>query len=431
MAVQSYKYVILGGGVAAGYAAREFVKLGLAAGELAIVSRESVAPYERPALSKAYLNLENPPRLPGFHTCVGSGGERLTPEWYSEKGIELLLETQVVSADLSKKSITTADGSTISASSALILATGADVNRLTSPGADSKNIFYIREVKDADELYAAIKSKPEAKAVAVGGGYIGLEVAAALTNDKIPVTLTYPEPHVMPRFFTPELGAFYESYYVSKGVTLAKGAAASSFTADAEGNVKSVVTDDGKELPADLVVVGIGAHPNVELFEGQVDFEQRGVKVNGKFESSTPDVYAVGDIATYPLLMYGDLRRTEHVDHARKSAIQAVQAIKAKEEGKEIPDYDYLPYFYSRAFELSWVFYGDNVGDTVFFGDATVKAGAKFGTYWVKDGNIVGAFLEGGTPEENAAVAKIAKARPAVESVDALKSSGLALISKY
>ena len=100
MAEKSFKYVILGGGVAAGYAAREFAKQGVQPGELAIISKEAVAPYERPALSKAYLFPEGAARLPGFHVCVGSGGERLLPEWYKEKGIELILSTEIVKADL-------------------------------------------------------------------------------------------------------------------------------------------------------------------------------------------------------------------------------------------------------------------------------------------------------------------------------------------
>lgn len=106
------------------------------------------------------------------------------------------------------------------------------------------------------------------------------------------------------------------------------------------------------------------------------------------------------------------------------------QAIKAGEEGKPVEEYDYLPYFYSRAFDLSWQFYGDNVGDTVLFGDNNPSTpNAKFGTYWIKDGKIVGAFLEGGSPDENKAIAKVARAQPPVEDVD-LAKEGLAFASK-
>ncbi len=103
-----------------------------------------------------------------------------------------------------------------------------------------------------------------------------------------------------------------------------------------------------------------------------------------------------------------------------------MQAIKAEEEGETIPEYDYLPYFYSRSFDLSWQFYGDNVGEAVTWGrEAVQPSPSKFGTYWIKDGKVVGAFLEGGSPEENKAIAKVAKEQPAVSSKDELLSAGL------
>ncbi|KAG4996322.1 hypothetical protein JHK85_027761 [Glycine max] len=303
-----------------------------------------VAPYERPALSKAYLFPESPARLPGFHVCVGSGGERLLPEWYTEKGIELILSTEIVKVDLAAKSLISAGGETFSYQ-ILIVATGSTVIRLTDfgvEGADAKNIFYLREVDDADKLYAAIKAKKNGKAVVVGGGYIGLELSAVLKLNNIDVTMT---------------DAF--------------------------------------------------------------------------FKTNLSDVYAVGDVATFPLKLYGELRRVEHVDHSRKSAEQAVKAIKAAEEGKTVEEYDYLPYFYSRSFDLSWQFYGDNVGDTVLFGDNNpASSKPKFGTYWIKDGKVVGVFLEGGTPEENQAIAKVAKVQPPVADVNQLAKEGLSFASK-
>lgn len=108
-----------------------------------------------------------------------------------------------------------------------------------------------------------------------------------------------------------------------------------------------------------------------------------------------------------------------------------MQAIVASAEGKTIDEYDYLPYFYSRSFDLSWQFYGDNVGDAVLFGDSDpASPKPKFGSYWIKDGKVVGAFLEGGTPEENKAIAKVAKLQPAVHNLDELTKEGLAFASK-
>lgn len=432
MAEKSFKYVIVGGGVAAGYAVAEFVRQGVQPGELAVVSKEAVAPYERPALSKAYLFPESPARLPGFHTCVGGGGERQTPEWYKEKGVELLLSTNVVSADLPAKALKAESGDTIKFEK-LIVATGASTIKLSdfgTPNADAKGIFYLREVDDADALYAAIKEKKGGKAVVVGGGYIGLECSAVLTLSGISTTMVYPEPFCMPRLFTPDIAAFYEGYWSSKGVTINKGTVATGFNVDDDGHVKSVSLKNGQVLDADLVVVGVGARPLVHLVKDQLDMDKGGIKVDAWFRTSVPDVYAVGDVATFPLKLYGDVRRVEHVDHARKSATQAVQAIKAAEKGETIPEYDYLPYFYSRSFDLSWQFYGDNVGETVTFGSRDLEAKpTKFGGYWVKDGKLHGAFLEGGSAEENKAIAKAAREQPAVPSLEELGAKGLQFLA--
>ncbi|KAM0839540.1 hypothetical protein ACQ4PT_060254 [Festuca glaucescens] len=461
-----FKYIVLGGGVSGGYAAREFAKQGVQPGELAIISKEAVAPYERPALSKAYLFPQNPARLPGFHVCVGSGGERLLPEWYSQKGIELILSTEIVKADLASKTLTSAAGA-IFTYEILLIATGSSVIKLSdfgTQGADSNNILYLREVDDADKLYGAIQAKKGGKAVVVGGGYIGLELSAVLKMNNLDVTMVFPEPWCMPRLFTADIAAFYESYYTNKGVKIVKGTVAVGFDADANGDVTSVKLKDGSVLEADIVVVGVGGRPLTTLFKGQVAEEKGGIKTDASFETSVPGVYAVGDVATFPMKIYNDVRRVEHVDHSRKSAEQAVkvrkshfciskqlmlsdsifvlmaselslhllfQALKGKESGEAVPEYDYLPYFYSRSFDLSWQFYGDNVGEAVLFGDSDPSsAKPKFGSYWIKDGKVVGAFLEGGSADENGAIAKVARAQPAVANVEELKKEGLLFASK-
>ncbi|RWR83432.1 monodehydroascorbate reductase [Cinnamomum micranthum f. kanehirae] len=433
MAEKHYKYVILGGGVAAGYAAREFSKHGVNPGNLAVISKEGVAPYERPALSKAYLFPEGAARLPGFHVCVGSGGERLLPEWYTEKGIDLILSTEIVKADLQSKRLTSAAGTTFKYD-ILIIATGSTVIRLSDfgvQGADSNNIFYLREIDDADKLIEAINTKKNGKAVIVGGGYIGLEMAAVMKINNFDVTMVYPEPWCMPRLFTPEIAAFYEGFYANKGIKIIKGTVAVGFDSDANGEVKAVKLKDGRQLDADIVVVGVGGRPLTTLFKGQVVEEKGGIKTDGFFKTSVPDVYAIGDVVTFPLKLYNEMRRVEHVDHARKSAEQAVKAIKASEEGKAIDEYDYLPYFYSRSFNLSWQFYGDNVGDTVMFGNSDPSSpNPKFGSYWINEGKVVGAFLEAGSADENKAIAKVARLQPPIQDVNQLSEAGLSFASQ-
>ncbi|XP_062077957.1 monodehydroascorbate reductase, seedling isozyme-like [Humulus lupulus] len=429
-----FKYIILGGGVSAGYAAREFTREGLQRGELAIISKEPVAPYERPALSKAYLSPKSPSRLPGFHVCVGSGGQRLLPEWYRENGISLFLNTEIVNADLSLKALTTSSG-TIFKYETLVIATGSTTMKLTDFGVeetDAKNIFYLREIGDAEKLVEGIRSTRKGKAVIVGGGYIGLEVGAALRINNLDVTMVYPEAWCMRRLFTSEIATFYESYYTNKGIKIVKGTSAIGFNAkSSNGEVKGVRLKDGKVLQADIVVVGIGGRPLTSLFKGQVEEDKGGIKTDEFFRTSFFDVYAIGDVATFPMKMYNEMRRVEHVDHARKSAEQAVKAIKASERGVSIEEYDYLPFFYSRVFDLSWKFYGDNVGETVLFGDPDpLSKEPKFGSYWIQSGKVKGAFLEGGSNEENEAIAKVARLQPTVVDMEELSKEGLSYALK-
>ncbi|KAL0540833.1 hypothetical protein IC582_020849 [Cucumis melo] len=418
---RAFVYVILGGGVAAGYAALEFTKRGVSHGELCIISEETVAPYERPALSKGYLLPEAPARLPAFHTCVGANEERLTPKWYKEHGIELVLGTRVISADVRRRTLLTAAGETISYK-ILIVATGARALKLEEfgvNGSDAENVCYLRDLNDANRIVDVMHSCSGGNAVVIGGGYIGMECAASLVISKINVTMVFPEAQCMPRLFTPKIASFYEDYYKSKGVEFVKGTVLSSFDMDSNGKAVAVNLRDGKRLPVDMVVVGIGIRPNTSLFEGQLTLEKGGIKVNGKMQSSNSSVYAVGDVAAFPVKIFSETRRLEHVDSARKCARHAVAAIM---EPEKTGDFDYVPFFYSRVFTLSWQFYGDNIGEVVHFGDFS---GNTFGAYWVNKGHLVGSFLEGGTKEEYAAIAMVTSLKPAIEDLAELESRGL------
>ena len=183
--------------------------------------------------------------------------------------------------------------------------------------------------------------------------------------------------------------------------------------------VTAVNLRDGSTLSVDMVVVGIGIRPNTGLFEGQLTLEKGGIKVNGMLQSSNSSVYAIGDVAAFPVKAFGETRRLEHVDSARKSARHVVSAIMEPNKTRE---FDYLPFFYSRIFTLSWQFYGDNVGEVVYYGD---MSGSTFGAYWVSKDHLVGAFLEGGTKEEYEAIAKATRLRPVIEDLTELERQGL------
>eukprot|EP01023_Acetabularia_acetabulum_P012221 TRINITY_DN1571_c0_g2_i1.p1 TRINITY_DN1571_c0_g2~~TRINITY_DN1571_c0_g2_i1.p1 ORF type:complete len:453 (-),score=98.52 TRINITY_DN1571_c0_g2_i1:435-1730(-) len=424
MSENSFKFIVLGGGNAAGYAARELLLKGVAGSEVCIITEEPYVAYERPALSKAYLFPESPARLPGFHTTVGGGGERQTPDWYQEKGVIYKVNTKIVKADIKGKKLSAQDGTEFTFQK-LIIATGCrplTLKDFKMEGADHELLYYLRNVEDADKLIEAMKKAKDGtkggKVVALGGGYIGMETAAALQMNGLKVSMVFPEPHLMPRLFTQKIADFYTKYYNDKGIEILSGKLASSIES-CDGGVAAVLKD-GSKMECDLIVVGVGARSNVELFTGQLEFEANGIKVDSMMKTSDDDVYAIGDVAAFPLKMYGDVvQRQEHVQNCRETAKQAVDAILSPSETQP---YNYLPYFYSRVYDLSWKFFGSSDGEPVHFGDYEKR---PFGAYWVKDGKVVGVFMEGADDKMTQAMKKVAADRPDFSSIEELEKMGI------
>ncbi|KAL5995719.1 Monodehydroascorbate reductase, chloroplastic/mitochondrial [Asimina triloba] len=409
---ENREYVIVGGGNSAGYAARTFVEQGMADGRLCIVSKESVAPYERPALTKGYLFPldKKPARLPGFHTCVGSGGERQTPEWYKEHGIEVHM--QVILDEITK----VLDDLTIA------------FRFPEKIGGNLPGVHYIRDVADADSLISSLEKAK--KVVVIGGGYIGMEVAAATAGWKIDTTIIFPEDYLMPRLFTPSLAQKYEGLYEENGVKFLKGARIDKLEAGSDGRVAAVKLANGSTIEADTpmllqVIVGIGAKPVVGPFESVgLNGTVGGIEVDGSFRTHIPGIFAVGDVAAFPLKIYNRLARVEHVDHARKSAQHCVRALSTA----HTDPYDYLPYFYSRVFEYEgsprkvwWQFFGDNVGETIEVGNFD----PKIASFWVESGRLKGVFLESGSSEEFQLLPQLARCQPIIDKTKLQSASSV------
>ncbi len=321
----------------------------------------------------------------------------------------------MTAVDVAAKALTTAAGDTFTYD-ALVVATGARPSTFAdykTPGADLKGVLYLRNVGDADALLAELAAVKAAggRVVCVGGGYIGMETAAAISLHGVDVTMIFPEPRLLQRLFTPQMAAFYELYFAAKGVKMVKGGLAAALEGGPDGRVARVVLKSGEKLDADLVVVGVGARPNVELFRGQLDLLEGppgGVKTDAHLRTSAPGVWAVGDVAAYPLALAGGaLQRQEHVANCRASAAHAVTAALTGSDA----EYYYVPYFYSRVYDLSWVFYGLSSGEAVHYGDYA-EGSRQFGAYFVDGGKVIGAFLEGGSPEDAAALKRLAEARP-------------------
>lgn len=422
---ENREFVIVGGGNAAGYVARTFVEHGMADGRLCIVSKEAYAPYERPALTKGYLFPldKKPARLPGFHTCVGSGGERQTPEWYKEKGIEMIYQDPVTSIDIEKQTLTTNSGKLLKYGS-LIVATGCTASRFPDKiGGNLPGVHYIRDVADADALISSLEKAK--KVVVVGGGYIGMEVAAAAVGWKLDTTIIFPENHLLQRLFTPSLAQRYEQLYQQNGVKFVKGASIKNLEAGSDGRVAAVKLEDGSTIDADTIVIGIGAKPTVSPFERVgLNSSVGGIQVDGQFRTRMPGIFAIGDVAAFPLKMYDRIARVEHVDHARRSAQHCAKALLSA----QTHTYDYLPYFYSRVFEYEgsprkvwWQFFGDNVGETIEIGNFD----PKIATFWIDSGKLKGVLVESGSPEEFQLLPTLARSQPFVDKAKLQQASSV------
>jgi NADPH-dependent 2,4-dienoyl-CoA reductase/sulfur reductase-like enzyme len=396
-----FDYVILGGGVAAGYAAQVFGEHGLPGGRLAIVSAEAFLPYDRPPLSKGFLlGDKSQAQLPIN-----------PPEFYQTHGIDVWLNTRVTGLDLDERQLILDEGEPISFDG-LLIATGSSVRRLDVPGADLDRIFTLRQVGDAKAIRQAALSAE--RAVVIGGSFIGMEVSSALQRLGVDTTLVFPEARVWERFFTPEMSGFFQSYYRDRGVTLMPHHKAIGFEGD--GAVQRVIVEgpDGRRtLPADLVVVGIGVLPNLDLFEDTDLQLDDGLVVDKYLETSVEGVYAAGDIACFPNEVIGGRDRVEHWDNAKTQGQHAARALLGERE-----PYVHVPYFFSDVFDLSYEFWGDAAGadEVVHRGD--ISSGS-FSVWWLSGGKLVAAFVMD-RPDEEREMAQTWIREGATVSADAL-----------
>ena len=270
--MSSTKYVILGGGMVAGYAAKEMVDRGLRSGDLTIISADDALPYERPPLSKSFLSGKD----------TEDGILINAADWYRKKGIEIKLQTIVESVDLEKKRLLTSSQDFQFEN--LLVATGCRARRLESPGNDLANVFYLRSMDDSRKIRScAVKAK---QAVVIGGGFIGMEVASVLAQKNVQTTMIIREDRVWKRAFTPEMSAFFERYYTARGVQLIKQVNVTAL--EGKSTVNAAVLDDRRKIPCDMVVAGVGAAPVTDLFAKSEISNDNGIVVNEKLENANP-----------------------------------------------------------------------------------------------------------------------------------------------
>jgi 3-phenylpropionate/trans-cinnamate dioxygenase ferredoxin reductase subunit len=387
------RFVILGGGMVAGYAAKQLVEVGLKSGELAILSADSSIPYERPPLSKGFL--------------AGKDTEeaiRINPEdFYRKQGIEVRLGCEVSAVDSRRKRLILKSGHEFGFDK-LIVATGARPRKLDIVGSGLQNLYYLRSLDDSKAIREAAETVK--RAAVVGGGFIAMEVSAVLAQKGVEVTMVLNDDRIWKRLFSPEMSRFFETYYQSRGVRFVKNARVTELRGD--GAVSSAVLADGQAIACEIVVAGIGAEPVTEMLASSGLDIADGVTVNEYLEASQPDIFAAGDVANYQDVLFGKRRRVEHWDNAVSQGQYCARVLM----GERTP-FKHVPYFFSDVFDLSYEYWGDSSGadQVIHRGDPSSKS---FSAWWLRQKKIVAAFTMNRPDEERNVAPEWIEAKQAV-----------------
>jgi NADPH-dependent 2,4-dienoyl-CoA reductase/sulfur reductase-like enzyme len=375
---KSVKYLLIGGGLAAGQAAKQ-IREADSRGPIVLVGQEPYAPYDRPPLSKEFLRGEKPREQLAFD-----------PEsLYRERGIELVLGVAARELDITRKTVRLANGDVLAFEKALV-ATGGRPAPLKIPGAGQAGVHYLRTLDDSAAIAAEVT--PGRRAVIVGAGFIGLELAASLTQRGVQVAVVEAAPHVWSRFADVRLAGFFQDYCAGKGVAFYTNEKVSEIRG--EGRASTVVTRGGLELRCDFVCIGVGIVPNVELAQEAGLAVANGVVVNEFLQSSHPDIYAAGDVANYLDPVFGKRRRVEHWGHAEYSGQLAGRNMAGARE-----PYDLLTYVWSDIFDLHLEFAGDESEHEQVLYRGRVQDGV-FTVLYMRDGALTAYFAVNGDSKD-------------------------------
>jgi NADPH-dependent 2,4-dienoyl-CoA reductase/sulfur reductase-like enzyme len=393
--VKTSKYLILGGGMVAGYAAKQLVEAGLKPRELTIVSADSSIPYERPPLSKGFL--------------AGKDTEASifinTDDFYQAHDIEVRLNCVVSSVDSARKNVRLQSGEEIGFEK-LVVATGAQVRTLDIPGHNLKEVYYLRTLEDSKRIRQ--KAEGAKRAVVIGGGFIAMEVASVLAQKEIETTMVVPGDRIWKRFFTAPMSLFFEDYFTARGVRFAKNNKVVKL--NGAGTVESAGLQNGEIAPCDMVVAGIGVNPVTEPLANSGIEVADGVVVNEYLETSQRDIYAAGDVASYYDVLFEKHRRAEHWDNAVAQGQHCARIL----SGERAP-FIHVPYFFSDVFDLSYEFWGDSSGadEVVERGDLSSR---NFSVWWLRQGKLAAAFIMNRPDEEREAAPRLIASREAVSA---------------
>lgn len=374
MADRHVDFLLIGGGMASAHCATELRRRG-AEGSILLVGREPEPPYERPPISKDYLG-------------GGAGREDAyiqSPAWYEENDVELLTGKNVLGLDAEARTAKIQGGEEVSFDKALF-ATGAMVNILRVEGAENEGIHYLRAFGNAD----AIRAEAEAAehVVLIGGSYIGCEVAATLTARGTKCTIIAMEDIALSRTFGEAAGRFFQQQLESHGVSFHGGETLSAFEGD--GRVSGVITESGRVVECDMVVVGAGVRPDAMLAQRAGLAVDGGISCDSKLQTSVPGIYAAGDCCSYESVIHGRRVHVEHWDVAMQQGIHAAANMLGAEE-----DYEVVPYFFSDLADwasLEYVGPAYEWEEEVWRGD---PEGGEFSVWYLQGGRVAGCLSVG------------------------------------
>ena len=325
------KVLIVGGGHAGANTAFALRKDGFD-GEIIIISDEGYLPYHRPPLSKDFLKQNLAIEKMSFKSA----------DFYEEQKISINLDTQINSIDLTSNHAITEDASFNF--DYLVFATGASPRLLPMENADSKNLFYLRQITDVLSMHKQIT--PHKEIVLIGGGYIGLEVASAMIELGLKVTILEAEERILQRVTSPEVSQFYNDFHSKKGVRIICNAKVTNLNAENQ-MINSVSLESGETLAADIVLVGIGAIPNTQL-AASIGLEcDNGIKTDQYCRTSIPNILAVGDCTSSFNSLYNKEFRLESVPNALAQSKVASSSIL----GNELFNNE-MPWFWSDQYDL-------------------------------------------------------------------------------
>jgi NTE family protein len=394
--MKTFELVIAGGGLTAARAIKSYRESG-GSGQIALLSKERDLPYHRPALSKRYLRGE---------TTNAPFAE--DPAFYRDHGVEVLLETTATGIDTPARTLAT-DAGTFHYNK-LLIATGATPRRLQVPGAGLEGVYALRTLRDSQAIRAAAGSTE--RAVVVGGGFIGMEVAASLRQLGLTVTLIHLGRGLFDQFRSSALSAELATLYREHGVELLLEQEVAGFGSDGQLRLSYVETRSGLCVEAELAVVGVGVVPNADFLADSGLSLDNGVVVNQRFETGVPGIFAAGDVANFFDPLYGRQRRIEHWSNANYQGTEVGKVLAGVGGG-----YDTVSSFFSEMFGTTVKVFGD----LSRFDELTIEGSLTSGTLLTSygdGGRLVGALTVGASNELEALLKDLIAERAPMDALD-------------